>query len=147
MDNDDLTTNYIRAFGDEKNNKGDDFEIRDVSIVDIDNKIIAFAQPKGIIFLNLNAANNPTGDITMRSLNANEELTCMRFCDGNLLLGIYDDLKKCSLVNMQSNGNETSIDPAHQDYIVDICNLKNYCITASLDTKIKFWEWNNSIEI
>lgn len=124
MDNDDLTTNYIRAFGDEKNNKGDDFEIRDVSIVDIDNKIIAFAQPKGIIFLNLNAANNPTGDITMRSLNANEELTCMRFCDGNLLLGIYDDLKKCSLVKiMQSNGNETSIDPAHQDYIVDICLL------------------------
>ena len=123
MDNDDLTTNYIRAFGDEKNNKGDDFEIRDVSIVDIDNKIIAFAQPEGIIFLSLNAANNPTGDITMRSLNANEELTCMRFCDGNLLLGIYDDLKKCSLVNMQSNGNETSIDPAHQDYIVDICLL------------------------
>ena len=138
-DNDDLGLAYLRSFGDE-NVKTDDFEIRDVCIIDSSKKIVAFAQPKSILFVDFNSNSNENQE---KIMDEAEELTCMRYFENALFVGIFNTNKNCSIIKViQLDGSEMTIEPAHQDYIVDICNIRDFIITASLDTKIKFWKMN-----
>ena len=143
-DNDDINLAYLNSFGDESV-LSDDYEIRDICILDSSKKVVAFAQPKSIIFVDLNnvKANSSSNDFQTRQLNEGEELTCMKYIENALIVGIYNNVKKCSQVKIiQTDGSEICIDPAHQDYIVDVCNISTYMVSASMDTKIKFWRWN-----
>jgi hypothetical protein len=142
-DNDDVGLIYLRPFG-EDNPKNDDFEIRDVCVLDAAQKIVAIAQPKMILFVELN---NATIDFQTKPMAESEELTCMKYFEQALILGIFDTNKKCSVVKiLKSDGSEIYIDPAHLDYIVDICNIRDFIVTASLDEKIKFWRWNQTTQ-
>ena len=108
-------------------------------MLDIANKTVAFSQPQGILIVDLNNANN---DFQTRAMAGSEELTSMKFLEQSLILGIFDYTKNCSLVRIiKQDGAEINIDPAHQDYIVDICTVREYIVTASLDEKIKLWRW------
>lgn len=141
-ENDDLALVYSNSFG-EDNVKTDDYEIRDVCVIDISKKFVAFANPKTIFFVDLGNAGISGNDFQTKNMGPTEELTCMRYFENAFIVGVYDNQKKCSLVKIISlDGNEFSIDPAHQDYILDICNIKDLIVTASLDEKIKFWRWN-----